>query len=245
MVGVFLGIPADAIQGLHVMQVALNELTAHFGGQLTTKVNTQVLSRCKVDWQGAQFTLTLTSNTGYITVQGPSGKNLDFAKHVMSMVGGRVFVAREPGSSPRNPGVEPDAEKPAAEDHDAAAENHGAETLAAQDHDTARGPGQSRPLAARTVGEHGDHDGKHTAHDHAGCILEGRVASSSAPGGSATSTSNAGRIQEYTITGTNNIQIGAVLVNAAQSSSSTHGYLEDLIRRMQGLWGDLGNGSRA
>ena len=115
MVGIFLGRPANSKQGRSVMQAALCLLIDHFGNKLHVRENNASVLRCKVRQGAMLFTITLTSNTGYIHVQGPSGSLLDFANHLVQVVGGVVYVARAPGASPTNPANEPEPEVSAAD----------------------------------------------------------------------------------------------------------------------------------
>lgn len=90
------------------MREALGKLQGPDGFDNITVVKDDASSiRCKARWRDALFTLTLTSNTGYIYVQGPSALLLAFGSQVASITGGALHVAKAPGRPPCNPPEEP------------------------------------------------------------------------------------------------------------------------------------------
>ena len=104
MVGVFLGQPESCHAGKLQMREALGKLRGPDGLENITVAKDDASSiRCKARWRDALFTLTLTSNTGYITVQGPSTLVLAFGSHVASITGGALHVAKATGPPPCNP----------------------------------------------------------------------------------------------------------------------------------------------
>ena len=62
--------------------------------------------RMKATWQDSRFTLTLTGNTGYVFIQGPSASLLAFGSHVAGALDGVLHVAKDVGTDPRNPDVQ-------------------------------------------------------------------------------------------------------------------------------------------
>ena len=62
--------------------------------------------RMKATWQDSRFTLTLTGNTVYVFIQGPSASLLAFGSHVASALDGVLHVAKDVGTDPRNPDVQ-------------------------------------------------------------------------------------------------------------------------------------------
>ena len=104
MVGIFLGQPKSCYAGKLQMREALGKLQGPDGLENITVAKDDASSiRCKARWRDALFTLTLTSNTGYITVQGPSALVLAFGSHVASISGGTLHVAKATGPPPCNP----------------------------------------------------------------------------------------------------------------------------------------------
>ena len=94
------------------MREALGKLTGGLD-DITVVKNDASSIRCKARWQDALFTLTLTCNTGYVTVQGPSALVLAFGSHVAGLIGGTVYVAKDTGHPPHNPKEEtPEVERP-------------------------------------------------------------------------------------------------------------------------------------
>ena len=136
------------------MAEAKQQLLTHFGRECQIAKHDDSSCLLKLRWEGAKFTVTLTPNTTYITVQGPSKQTLPLARHIQSVVGGIVYAAKHRGKSPSNPSVatdhgattgttgaadrshtdhgatEPEPESadsaPVAADHGATAANHGA-----------------------------------------------------------------------------------------------------------------------
>ena len=125
MVGVFLGRPKTCQTGIVIMRDARDTLLAL--GSLTNIVVTKDDASCirmKATWQDSRFTLTLTGNTGYVFLQGPSASLLAFGSHVASAIGGALHVAKDVGADPHNPDAgeggapemtEPVAAEPSAE----------------------------------------------------------------------------------------------------------------------------------
>ena len=118
MVGISLGTPRSCHVGRTQMREALGKLRGPDGLDNITVVKDDASSiRCKARWRDALFTLTLTCNTGYIHVQGPSSLLLAFGSHVASITGGALHVAKAPGPPPCNPpeqgpDVDPELERP-------------------------------------------------------------------------------------------------------------------------------------
>ena len=92
------------------MREALGKLRGPDGlDKITVEKDDASSIRCKTRWRDSLFTLTLTSNTGYITLQGPSALLLAFGSHVVRITGGALHVAKAPGRPPCNPEEASDA----------------------------------------------------------------------------------------------------------------------------------------
>ena len=121
MVGVFLGRPKSCQTGIVVMRDAQDTLLAL--GSLENVVvthNDASFTRMKATWRGSRFTLTLTGNTGYVFLQGPSASLLAFGSHVANAIGGVLHTAKNVGAEPHNPdarGGAPGMTEPVAADN--------------------------------------------------------------------------------------------------------------------------------
>ena len=110
MVGVFLGRPQNCQAGMVVMRAARDTLLA-LGSRADALCSVVVTKdddaciRMKATWQDNRFTLTLTGNTGYVSIQGPSAPLLAFGSYMANELGGTLFVAKDVGVDPRNPGA--------------------------------------------------------------------------------------------------------------------------------------------
>ena len=109
MVGVQLQEPASVHQGYAIVSAAKTKLQTHFGNACKIVKDDQSSIRLQLRWEHSKFTLTLTCNTAYIYIQGPGGKVLPLAQSIQDVVGGVVYIARQPGTAPRNPS-EPEPE---------------------------------------------------------------------------------------------------------------------------------------
>ena len=103
MAGVQLQKLANNHHGYNTMTGVKLRLATHFGNECHIVMDDMSSIRLKLRWQGSQFTVTLTPNTAYITVQGPSGQTLHLAQHIQEVVGGTVYAAKEAGKEPCNP----------------------------------------------------------------------------------------------------------------------------------------------
>ena len=110
MVGVLLGRPKNCQAGMVVMRAARDTLLA-LGSRADALCSVVVTKdddaciRMKATWQDNRFTLTLTGNTGYVSIQGPSASLLAFGSYMANELGGTLFVAKDVGVDPRNPGA--------------------------------------------------------------------------------------------------------------------------------------------
>ena len=110
MVGVFLGRPQNCQAGMVVMRAARDTLLA-LGSRADALCSVVVTKdddaciRMKATWQDNRFTLTLTGNTGYVFIQGPSASLLAFGSYVADELGGVLHVAKDVGVDPHNPGA--------------------------------------------------------------------------------------------------------------------------------------------
>ena len=106
MVGVQLQMPANNHAGSEQMTKVKKELQTRFGTHCQIMMDDKSSIKMKLHLEGSLgslFTLTLTPNTGYIQVQGPADKVLNFAKHIQTFVGGDVYTSRQKGAAPHNP----------------------------------------------------------------------------------------------------------------------------------------------
>ena len=150
--------------------------------------------KLKLRWEGSLgslFTLTLTSNTGYIQIQGLADKILALAEHIKDLVGGVVYSARQGGAAPHNPS-EPEPE----------VTDHGATEDDATNH-SATNHGANHRGASAEATDHG-------ATNH-GATEEAAV-------GTGTSSSSSG-VGASPITGNGNVQVGTVVINTPMEDS--------------------------
>ena len=233
MVGVQLPKPANIKQGYAIMTAARQKLQTHFGDVCEVVKDDQSAIRLKLHWEHSLFTITLTSNTGYIYIQGPQGKLLPLAESVQDLVGGVVYAARLPGTGPHNPST----------------------TSATSDHaDDASGPpvhGATEATvhgatAAATV--HGA-AGQATVHGAIGqataeAAIHGASEQASMPNASETAASSvapssSGTVSSSPITGSDNIQVGTLVINTQAQDGmediSTQNVMNTLITGMMNL----------
>ena len=234
MVGVQLQKLANNHHGYNAMTEVKLRLATHFGNECHIVMDDMSSIRLKLRWEGSQFTVTLTPNTAYITVQGPSGQTLRLAQHIQEVVGGTVYAAKEAGKEPFNPHEATQA----ATDHGAAeATAELSATEAATDHSSSSG--EEAPTdhgAAEATAEHSateaatDHsssgEAKQPATDHGAAEATTTHSATEAtqpatvhgaaepePEFAGTAPSAAGGTVSASVTGNENIQVGTVVIN--------------------------------
>ena len=204
MVGVQLQKLANNHPGYNMMTRVKLQLATHFGNECHIVMDDTSSIRLKLRWEGSQFTVTLTRNTAYITVQGPSGQTLPLAQHIQEIVGGTVYAAKEPGKAPSNPHEATQA----ATDHGAAeaTAEHSA-TEAATDHN-------SSAEATRAATDHGAAEAT-TTHSAPEATQPATVhgVAEPEPEFAGTAPSAAGGAVSASVTGNENIQVGTVIIN--------------------------------
>ena len=242
MVGVQLQKLANNHHGYNMMTEVKLRLATRFGNECHIVMDDMSSIRLKLRWEGSQFTVTLTPNTAYITVQGPSGQTLHLAQHIQEVVGGTVYAAKEAGKEPCNPHEATQA----ATDHGAvqAATDHGAAeataahsgTEAATDRSSSGEEAATDHGAAEATAEHSateaatDHsssgEAKQPATDHGAAEATTAHSATEAtqpatvhgaaapePEFAGTAPSAAGGTVSASVTGNENIQVGTVVIN--------------------------------
>ena len=247
MVGVQLQKPASNHVGSEQMTKVKDTLQTHFG--INCKITKDDMSSIKLQlrWEGSKgslFTLTLTPNTGYIQIQGPSDKTLTLAGHIQDLVGGVVYAARRGGAAPCNPNEgEPNvgATNEGANAHGASTEatDHGATNQGAN-HDGANNHGASTEATDHGATDDGatddgaNHHGE--ASDHA---ATNDSATEQAAAGTGTSSSSTG-VGVSPITGNGNVQVGTVVINTlmedSQGNATSQNVMNTLIHGLRNLF---------
>ena len=228
MVGVQLPRPANNNQGYAVMIAARQELQTHFGDVCEVVKDDQSAIKLKLRWQHSLFTITLTSNTGYIFIQGPNGKLLPLAETIRDLVGGVIYVARQPGVAPHNPSMT------------SATSDHEDDMSEATAHGTTQATVHGTPVDGATEATvHGA-----TGQAAAEAAIHGASEQASMPNASQTATSSvapssSGTVSSSPITGSDNIQVGTLVINTqsqdVSDDISTQNVVDTLITGMMNL----------
>ena len=203
MVGVQLQKLANNHQGHNMMTGVRQRLATHFGDECRIVMDDMSSIRLKLRWEGSQFTVTLTPNTAYITVQGPSAQTLLLAQHIQEVVGGTVYAAKEPGKAPSNP-------------HEAtqAATEHSAAEVRAEHSATEAATDRISSEVTQPATDHGAAEAT-TTHSATEATQPATIhgAAEPEPEFAGTAPSAAGGTVSASVSGNENIQVGTVVIN--------------------------------